>query len=73
MRELLDRAYGKSTQHLAGDNEVVRSDKSEEELRTQLLADFGEIFPEYEIVPKAASETVPQKRLTVIDGTNETT
>jgi hypothetical protein len=50
----------------------VRSDKSEEELRAQLLVDFGEIFPEYEMVLKAGSETAPRKRLTVIDGTNET-
>ena len=39
IRELLDRAYGKPTQYLAADNEVVRSGKSEEELRVQLLAD----------------------------------
>jgi hypothetical protein len=63
IRELLDRAYGKPTQYLAADNEVVRSDKSEEELRVQLFARFERIFPEYEMVPR--------KRLTVIAGTNE--
>jgi hypothetical protein len=72
IRELLDRAYGKPTQYLATDHEAVRSDKSEEELEAEMLASFGEIFPEYEIVPKAGSETVPRKRLTVIAGTNET-
>jgi hypothetical protein len=63
IRELLDRAYGKPTQYLAADNEAVRSDKSEEELRVQLFARFERIFPEYEMVPR--------KRLTVIAGTNE--
>jgi hypothetical protein len=63
IRELLDRAYGKPTQYLAADDEVVRSDKSEEELRLRLFARFERIFPKYEMVPR--------KRLTVIAGTNE--
>jgi hypothetical protein len=44
---------------------AIRDNKSEEELRVQLFADFEQIFPEYEMVPR--------KRLTVIDGTIETT
>jgi hypothetical protein len=52
IRELLDRAYGKPTQYLAADNEVVRNDVSEEELQVQLFADFEQIFPEYEMVPR---------------------
>jgi hypothetical protein len=66
IRELLDRGYGKPTQFLAADNDdFIRDNKSEEELRVQLFADFEQIFPEYEMVPR--------KRLTVIDGTIETT
>jgi hypothetical protein len=57
------RACGEPTQYLAADNEVVRNDLSEEELRVKLFADFERIFPEYEMVPR--------KRLTAIAGTNE--
>jgi hypothetical protein len=65
-RRYLDRGYGKPTQFLAADNDdFIRDNKSEEELRVQLFADFEQIFPEYEMVPR--------KRLTVIDGTIETT
>jgi hypothetical protein len=65
IRELLDRGYGKATQFLAADDDIIRDDISAEELRAELFADFEQIFPEYEMVPR--------KRLTVIDGTNETT
>jgi hypothetical protein len=57
IRELLDRGYGKTAQVLDTDNEADQSDLTAEELRTELLADFPRLFPDYRLVP-----TKPPKR-----------
>ena len=63
IRELLDRGFGKPTQFLAGDSEIIPKDTTLEQLREDILIDFAASFPDLEIVPK--------KRLTVIAGTDE--
>jgi hypothetical protein len=65
IKELLDRAYGKATQFLAADNDVVPEDVDADELRAEIVADFQRMFPDYRLVPN--------KRLRVISGPNETT
>jgi hypothetical protein len=56
IRELLDRGYGKAQQMV--ENEVGPSDLTAEELRTELLADFAALFPDFRIVP-----ATPRRRL----------
>ena len=63
IRELLDRGFGKPTQFLAGDSEIIPKDTTLEQLREDILVEFAASFPDLEIVPK--------KRLTVIAGTDE--
>jgi hypothetical protein len=65
IRELLDRGYGKPTQFVAEDTEIVPTDMTAEELRADLFAYFEAGFPEFEIVPR--------KRLTKIAGANDRT
>jgi hypothetical protein len=65
IRELLDRGYGKPTQFLPEDTEIVPTDMTAEELRADLFAHFEAGFPEFEIVPR--------KRLTKIAGANDRT
>ena len=65
IRELLDRGFGKPTQFLAGDSEIIPKGTTLEQLREDILIDFAASFPDFEIVPK--------KRLTVIAGTDEAT
>ncbi len=64
IKELLDRAYGKATQFLAAGNDVVPDDVGVDELRAEIFADFQRMFPDYRLVPN--------KRLRVITGPNET-
>jgi hypothetical protein len=64
IKELLDRAYGKATQFVATDNDVVPQDVDADELRAEIVADFQRIFPDYRLVPN--------KRLKVITGPDET-
>ena len=63
IRELLDRGFGKPTQFLAADSEIIPKDTTLEQLREDILIEFAASFPDLEIVPK--------KRLTVIAGTDE--
>ena len=51
IRELLDRGYGKATQVLEAENEVALDDINAEELRTTILAQFADLFPNYRLVP----------------------
>ena len=44
---MLDRAYGKPTQFLAADDDVVPANLSAAELRAEMLALFQQTFPEY--------------------------
>ena len=74
IREILDRAYGKPTQFLAQDNDILPEDLSAAEIRAEIVAQFQAAFPEYrllKIVP-AASETRPRRRQTLKNETNMT-
>ena len=51
IRELLDRGYGKTAQMLAAENEDDLSNKTAEELRTEVLADIANLFPDLRFVP----------------------
>ena len=51
IRELLDRGYGKTAQMLAAENEDDLSNKTADELRKEVLADFAALFPDYRLVP----------------------
>jgi hypothetical protein len=48
IRELLDRGYGKAQQMV--ENEDDLSNKTAEELRKEVLADFAALFPDLRIV-----------------------
>ncbi len=64
IRELLDRGFGKATQFLAADNDVVPENLSADELRAQIFADVQRAFPDYRLVPN--------KKLRVISGPDKT-
>ena len=64
IRELLDRGFGKPTQYLAAENDVVPKTLSLDELRTEVLEDLQRLFPEYRMVPT--------KRLKVVSVPAET-
>src|SRR5215470_1879744 len=51
IRELLDRGYGKVAQMLAAENEDDLSNKTADELRKEVLAEFAALFPDLRIVP----------------------
>jgi hypothetical protein len=74
IREVLDRAYGKPTQFLAADDDVVPANLSAAELRADIVAQFQQAFPEYrllKIIP-ARGEARPRRRQTLRDETNTT-
>ena len=50
--ELLDRGFGKATQPIAADVEVVPDNQDLESLRSEILFDVARIFPDLELVPK---------------------
>jgi len=52
IRELLDRGFGKATQPIAADVEVVPDNQDLESLRAEILSDVARVFPDLEIVPK---------------------
>lgn len=58
IKELLDRAYGKATQFLAADNDVVPEDVGADELRADIFADFQRIFPDYRLVPSRTLKVI---------------
>jgi hypothetical protein len=70
---LLDRVFGKPTQILAADTEIVLQDMTLEELRANLLADFAALFPELENSVKKPIENCSSKRLALIARKGETT
>jgi hypothetical protein len=49
IRELLDRGYGKTQQMV--ENEDDLSNKTADELRTEVLADIANMFPDLRLVP----------------------
>jgi hypothetical protein len=74
IRELLDRAYGKPTQFLATDNDIVPEDLSAAEIRAEILAQFQAAFPEYRLlkVIPAPGEPRPRRRQTLRNEPNAT-
>jgi hypothetical protein len=67
IRELLDRAYGKPTQFLATDNDIVPEHLSAAEIRAEIVAQFQTAFPEYRLlkVIPARAEARPGRRQTL--------
>jgi hypothetical protein len=67
IRELLDRGYGKPTQFLAADDDVVPANLSAAEIRAEMLAVFQRAFPEYRLlkVIPAPGEGRPRRRQTL--------
>jgi len=67
IRELLDRAYGKPTQFLATDNDIVPEDLSVAEMRAEIVAQFQTAFPEYRLlkVVPAPGNARPGRRQTL--------
>ena len=61
IRELLDRGYGRATQFLAADNDTIPTDKTADELRTELLTDFALLFPDYRLVPNKRPVLIEQQ------------
>ncbi len=62
IRELFDRGFGKPTQFVAADNEAIPSDMSAAELKTEVLASFATLFPEFRIVPVEQSTLIAEQR-----------
>jgi hypothetical protein len=52
IRELLDRGFGKATQPIVADGEVVPDNLDLESLRAEILSDVARVFPDLELVPK---------------------
>jgi len=48
----LDRGFGKATQPIAADVEVVPDNQDLESLRAEILSDVARVFPDLELVPK---------------------
>jgi hypothetical protein len=73
IRELLDRGYGKPTQFLAADDDVVPENLSAAELRAEMVALFQRTFPEYrllKVIP--APDERPRRRQTLRNERNAT-
>jgi hypothetical protein len=61
IRELLDRGYGKAQQMV--ENEDDLSNKTAEELRAELLADFAAMFPDFRIVPAKPPNSLAEPKV----------
>ena len=61
IRELLDRGYGKAQQIV--ENEDDLSNKTAEELRKELLADFAALFPDFRIVPAKPPNSLAESKV----------
>ena len=74
IRELLDRGYGKPTQFLAADDDVVPANLSAAELRAELVAQFQQAFPEYRLLKliPARNEARPRRRQAIRNEPNPT-
>jgi hypothetical protein len=57
----LDRGYGKAEQMV--ENEDNLSNKTAEELRAELLADFAAMFPDFRIVPAKPPNSLAQSKV----------
>jgi hypothetical protein len=67
IRELLDRAYGKPTQFLATDDDVIPANLSADEIRAELIAQFQQALPEYRVlkVVTPTDERRPRRQQTL--------
>ena len=74
IRELLDRAYGKPTQFLATDNDILPADLSAAGIRAEIIAQFQAAFPEYRLlkVVPAPGEARPGRRQSLTNQSNGT-
>jgi hypothetical protein len=63
IRELLDRGYGKAGQMLAAENEDDLGNKTAEELRKEVLADFAVLFPDLRIVPSKPPNSLAKSKV----------
>ena len=63
IRELLDRGYGKTVQTLAAENEDDLSNKTAEELRKEVLADFAALFPDLRIIPSKPPGSLAESKV----------
>jgi Family of unknown function (DUF5681) len=70
IRELLDRAFGKATQFLATDDDVIPEDMSAAELRAEIVAQFEQAFPEYRVlkVVPSLNQRPAKRRQTLTNG-----
>jgi hypothetical protein len=70
IRELLDRAYGKPTQFLTTDNDVLPENLSADEIRAEIIAQFQEAFPDYRVlkVVPSPNESRLGRRQTLTNG-----
>jgi hypothetical protein len=64
IRELLDRGYGKAQQMV--ENEDDPSNKTAEELRTELLADFAALFPHLRLVPAKPRNSLAESKVRLL-------
>jgi len=61
IRELLDRGYGKVQQMV--ENEDDLSNKTAEELRTEVLADIANMFPDLRLVPAKPRNSLAESKV----------
>jgi hypothetical protein len=61
IRELLDRGYGKAQQIV--ENEDDLSNKTAEELRTEVLADIAALFPDLRLVPAKPRNSLAESKV----------
>ena len=61
IRELLDRGYGKVQQMV--ENEDDLSNKTAEELRTEVLADIANMFPDLRLVPAKQRNSLAESKV----------
>ena len=61
IRELLDRGYGKAQQIV--ENEDDLSNKTADELRTEVLADIAALFPDLRLVPAKPRNSLAESKV----------
>ena len=64
IRELLDRGYGKAQQMV--ENEDDLSNKTAEELRTEVLADIANMFPDLRLVPAKPRNSLAESKVRLL-------
>jgi hypothetical protein len=64
IRELLDRGYGKAQQIV--ENEDDLSNKTADELRTEVLADIAALFPDLRLVPAKPRNSLAESKVRLL-------